>query len=215
MQLIKTRKTTTITKIYKHDTLPINVAEIDCNGKISYSYELNKKFIHSVVPKLIIPSDKFWLQKGNVTLTSLEDIDKYTLYLWDCSGDIWFDYNMNVVSTPFTFDYCSHHVRERYSNDKDFEKIIDWIKNNPIYADIKIGEIEYYNADFDGQKALKLATVFPRQEQYEKIYNLVKDKEYYSVKLRDCFRFGYDMFKYNPFNEKTMKMLKEFYGREM
>lgn len=214
MKCVKTTKTNIVTKTYKHDTLPINIIETITNGKSTYSFKLNKKFKHNVRPILVLSSDKFWEHKETVTLKSLEDINNYILYLWDSAGDIWFDVNMNILATPFVFDYCGHFIREKESNDKDFEKIISWIKSNPIYSNIKIGEIAYYNSEFVGQKALLYATVFPSQEDYERIYNLTKDEEFYSVNIRDSFRFGYRMFDFNPFDADIMKMLKEFSEKE-
>ena len=215
MKLVKTITTNIIEKVYYHDTYPLKIVDRSVNGVPSYLYTLrgpHKQYIRPVLRR----TDKinFWEEQEDVVLQSLDDIDNYKLYLYEYSGGVWFDHTMHILATPSTFDYCDSFLCERERNDKDFAEIIECLRPDPRYSNIEVGEVPYYNSRFHGQKALLRATVFPDQETYERIYENVKTREFWSVRLHNAFRFSYDMFDWSPFDEATTKRLGAFYAKK-
>ena len=210
MRLVKTTDTVITTKVYVHDTLPLKITETTTNGKVAYSYTAHPKQSHNTEAVLRNSPEQFWVPQLPLELTCLEDVDKMHLFFYDYAGEIWFDQDMNPLAHPFEFDYCGSFLKERFPNDPEFAALMNWIQTDSRYINTTIGEIAYYNSNFCGQKALLRATVLPDQESYSQIYAVVKDDPYYSVRLRDAYRFGGSMVRNSPFDEATTARLKEF-----
>lgn len=149
-----------------------------------------------------------WLEKHKKSVSTLSMIDKYTPYLWYWPGHILFNIQGRPVSLPVNIDYIGSIKQVRHN--KIYEKLMDLIKVHPWFQRVEEIEIPGYNSDFYGQKAISAQVHIP-QEEYEKLYEIFKNQEYWSVQIEGVISLSYKHPEYDLYGDEITSLLVEYY----
>ena len=123
-----------------------------------------------------------FIQKFEVKPASIEEAKKYPIFLAYHGGWILFDEKMKPVALPFIFSYIGS-LQEKIPGDPLYRKLMDLLKKHPSILELEEEEIPYYNADFSGQKGVKIGKTLLSQKMYEKVYEACKKQQFFSVAM--------------------------------
>jgi hypothetical protein len=227
MKIVKTSKkriiTTTDIKTYRTNT-SVYFTETWVDGEargVSAHYTSRAKNAREFWPIFLDPAafsqEAFaeykdygtWIQKWERKLASIEEVEKYPCYLAYNSGHLLFDVNRKPVSIPYVFDYVGS-IREKRPDDPFFRQLMDLVTHHAYFLEAKEGEIEYYNCNFSGQKALKWGKVLLPQDVYEKLYESCKNEQYFSVRMGEAMKMGWCYRRENLYGVQITELWKKW-----
>jgi len=221
MKIKKTKEEITITKkiTYRTDT-GLTVLETIVNDNDSTFYVSSGKYLDALIFDL--PKDYFKkglppfkeIQDKVVKIKSLEDLDKYLIYLIDYRSEIIFNTNKIPMTKTYSFNYIGS-LTEKVPNDPYYKALIEKLKEHPFVLELSEDFVPYYNADFHNQKGIKQAKIRISQEKYEEIYNVLKekDKKFWSVRMSEAIKMSYEN-NHNIYGDEISKLLKDFHNQE-
>jgi len=94
------------------------------------------------------------------------------LYRFNYNSYMIIGINGNVLARPFLFDYCESQIR---SSKYYLKKVFESFSNNPYIKNLEKETIPGYNAEYDGEKALKFVIDFP-QDIFDKYVAIAKKR---------------------------------------
>lgn len=149
------------------------------------------------------------IYKYAINANSIENIDLNNVYFVYSSGNMLFDHNKEIVSTPYTFGYIGS-LQQRFENDQVYKKLIDLLKEHQFVTNLEEKEIPHYNADFSGQMGIYIMSVVLSPEEQKKLYKKCTPSEFWSVRMRDYVRMslGYT----GVYGPKIDSLLKEYWN---
>lgn len=224
MKLIKTKEIKTTVEIYQvHENIHLDKTTITRRGRSSMQYELFYKDDFSGMNFRPFYVDRKEFDRERQKSTYMEimdnkklfkkvsekteiDVNNIILLSWD-SHTFW-DVDENPLSCVYQVNYIGSLQEHPRYRDEKFDKLINKIKEHPYILKLNIDEIAYYNRDFEGQRGISYCEVFIPDKEYKRLWNVVKDDKFPSVRLKDVIQFqtikGIDLYGLN-------KELKEYW----
>jgi serine/threonine protein kinase len=205
LTLSKTSKKTIITETYTHSDprlKGITFTRTSTNGRkspyvmscdkgvaphdsymVAYPDDMPKELLHSANPQ-----ERF--NYGMNTFKKIDDIKPENIYFDFTKGYVLFNLDGTPVPHICDFGYCGSIFHDGLL---DLEKAIKILKKHPWVVnkkELKIEPIPHYNKG-DGKNNFIQVQLLPDEKTWIKLYNKVKNQEFWSVRLKELVHDGY------------------------